>query len=169
MRDDLARFGLVAQERDMLGRGADEFDADGFADFGKVGVFGKEPITGMDGVCSGNLGRAQDVGNISVAECRVGRPDADLLVGGAHMQARCIGFGKDRHSLNAEFLAGADHTERDFAAIGYQDFFEHASTPVWGAEGRLGCGGRIDKKERLTIFHRFGAFGQNFRNPPIHL
>ena len=110
----------------MFGRGADEFDADGFADFGKVGILGEEAIAGMDGICPGNLGRAQDVGNISVAERGVGRPDADLLVGCAHMEARRIGLGKDRHGLNAEFLTGTNHPERDLTAIGYQHLLEHA-------------------------------------------
>jgi hypothetical protein len=135
MGDDFARFGFIAQEGDVFGRGADEFDADGLADFGEVGVLGEEPIAGMDGVCPGDLGRAQDVGNISVAESGVRRPDADLLVGCAHMKARGIGLGIDRDGLNAEFLTGTNYAERDLTAIGYQHFLEHASTPMW-IEGR---------------------------------
>ena len=119
----------------MFGRGADEFDADGFADFGEVGVLGEESIAGMDGIRTGDLGRAQDVGNISVAESGVGRPDADLLVGCAYMRARRIGLRKDRHGLNAEFLTGPNHPERNLTAIGYQHFLEHVSTPMW-VEGR---------------------------------
>ena len=133
----------------MFGRGTDEFDADGFADFSKVGVLGKKSVARMDGVCPGDLGCAQHVGNISVAERCVGRSDTDLLVGCAHMQARCIGLGKDRHGLNAEFFTGANHAERDLTAIGYQHFLEHALYSDVGRGKRLGCGGRIDEEERL--------------------
>ena len=123
----------------MFGRGADEFDADGLADFGEVGVLGEEPIAGMDGVRSGNLGRAQDVGNISVAESGIRRPDADLLVGCAHMEARYIGLGKDGDGLDSKFLTGTNYAERDLTAIGYQHFLEHASTPMWVEGRKLGA------------------------------
>jgi hypothetical protein len=46
------------------------------------------------------------------------------------MKARRIGLGKNRHGLNAEFLAGAIHPERDFTTIGYQHFLEHGCTPM---------------------------------------
>ncbi len=36
-----------------------------------------------------------------------------------------IGGGMDRDGGNAEFLAGAQHTQCDFAAIGYEDFVKH--------------------------------------------
>ncbi len=153
----------------MFGRRTDEFDADGFADLGKVGIFGKESIAGMDGVRSGDLGCTQNVGDISIAEGGVRRSDADLLVSGANMEACRIGFGKDCHGFNAEFLAGTNHPERDLTAIGYQHFLKHASTPMQ-VEGRgLGRGSRVDEEECLTILHRLGAFSQNLRHPSIYL
>src|SRR5689334_2720756 len=63
--DDFPRLGLVPHERDVFRRGADELDADGFADFGKVGVFRQEAVTGMDGVGAGDFCGAQDVGNVA--------------------------------------------------------------------------------------------------------
>jgi hypothetical protein len=36
-----------------------------------------------------------------------------------------IGGGMHRDRRNAQLLAGAQHPERDLAAIGDQDFFEH--------------------------------------------
>src|SRR6185295_3079338 len=169
MGDDFPCLGFVAKKGDVFGRRADEFDADGFADLGEVRILGEEAITGMDGVRSGNLGRAEDVGNISIAECGVGRSDADLFVGGADMAARRIGFGEDRDRLDAEFLTGLNDPERDLTAIGYQDFLEHTGTPMWINRRGLGRGCRIDKEERLAILHRLGAFGQNFDDPPIDL
>ncbi len=38
LHDNFASLGFVAQHGDVLGRRADKFDADGFADFGEVGV-----------------------------------------------------------------------------------------------------------------------------------
>jgi nucleoid-associated protein YgaU len=35
--------------------------------------------------------------------------------------------------LESEFLAGADHAQRDFTAIGYQDFLNHEFPPVGAA------------------------------------
>jgi hypothetical protein len=85
------------------------------------------------------------------------------------MAACRIGFGEDRDGLDAEFLTGLNDPERNFTAIGYQDFLEHAGTPMW-AEGRwLWRGCRINKEERLAIFHRLGAFGKNFDDPSIDL
>ena len=37
-----------------------------------------------------------------------------------------IGGGMDRHGGDAHLLAGAVDAKRDFAAIGDEDFFEHA-------------------------------------------
>ena len=123
----------------MFGCGADEFDTNGLADFGEVGILGEESIAWMDGVRPGDFGRAQDVGNISVAESGVRRPDADLLVGCAHMEARYIGLGKDGDGLDSKFLTGTNYAERDLTAIGYQHFLEHASTPMWVEGRKLGA------------------------------
>jgi hypothetical protein len=85
------------------------------------------------------------------------------------MAARRIGLGEDRDGLDAEFLAGLNDPERDFTTISDQDFLEHAGTPMWTEGSWLGRGCRIDKEERLAIFHRLGAFGQNFNDPSIDL
>jgi hypothetical protein len=38
-----------------------------------------------------------------------------------------VGFGIDGHRLNAQLLAGADHPQGDFTAIGNQDLPEHGN------------------------------------------
>src|SRR5262245_26379086 len=48
--DDFPRLGLVAHESDVLRSGANEFNADGFADLGKVRVLGKKAVARMDSV-----------------------------------------------------------------------------------------------------------------------
>ena len=42
-----------------------------------------------------------------------------------------IGGRMHRDGRNAELLAGAQHPERDLAAIGDQDFFEHGQDREW--------------------------------------
>jgi hypothetical protein len=36
-----------------------------------------------------------------------------------------VSFGVDCNGLDPEFTAGPDDTERDFPAVGYEDFIEH--------------------------------------------
>ena len=41
-----------------------------------------------------------------------------------------VGGGMHRDGRDAELLAGAQHPERDLAAIGDQDFIEHGVCPA---------------------------------------
>ncbi len=152
----------------MFGRRPDEFHADGFADFGEMRIFREEPVARVDSVRPGDLGCAQDVGNIAVAKSRIGRPDANLFIGCTHMEARSIGFGKNRHCLNSELFAGANDSKSDLTAIGYQYFLEQRKYSGVRQGGGLGRGCRIDKEEGLAIFDWLGALGQNFRDPSVH-
>ena len=79
----------------------------------------------MDRVGAGDLGRAQHRRHVEIAVGAPGRTDADILVGEAHVQRVLVGLGIDRDGLDAEFAAGANHAQRDFPAVGDQDFFEH--------------------------------------------
>ena len=54
-----------------------------------------------------------------------GGPDADVVVGEAHVQRLAVGLGVHGDRLDAELAAGADDAQRDLAAIGDQDFLEH--------------------------------------------
>ena len=76
----------------------------------------------MDGVDVGDLGRADDRRNIQIAARALGRTDADRLVGETHVQAVAVGLGVHGHRLDAQLLAGADDPQRDFAAVGDEDF-----------------------------------------------
>ncbi len=83
----------------------------------------------MNGIGAGDFRRAQDIGNIAIAEGRVGRTHADLFVGGTDVQAGGVGFRMDGDGLDAELFTGADDPKGDLSAIGYQNFLEHAVTP----------------------------------------
>ena len=116
---------LVAHQADVFGLRPDELHAVFGENFGKARILGQKSVAGMHGVGAGDLAGRQDGGNVEVAVLRRGRADADALVGKAHMHGVGVGGGMHGHRRNAELLAGAQHPQRDLAAIGDQDFIEH--------------------------------------------
>ena len=104
----------------------DKADVAAFANVGKVGVLGEEAVAGVNGVDVGDLGCADDAVDAQVTFVAGGAADADRLVGhlcvhGIRIRLRVHGHGSD-----VEFLAGADDTNGDLPAVGYQYFFKHA-------------------------------------------
>ena len=79
----------------------------------------------MNRIDIAHLGRAHDAIDLQIT-FRAGRgADANGFVGQLHMEGIDVRFGVNGEGANAEFLAGADDAQRDFATIGDQDFFEH--------------------------------------------
>ena len=105
---------------------ADELDFAAFADFGEVRVLGQESVAGMDRIHVAHFSRAHDAIDLQITIGAGGRADADRFVGQLHMERIDVRLRVNRERADAEFLTGADDAERDFAAIGDQDFFEHA-------------------------------------------
>ena len=112
-------FSFSPISRITSGVRSDELDVACLADFREVGVFRQQTVTGMNGVHIGDLGRADDGGNIEIALRELRRSDADRLIGKAHVQGVPVCFAVDCHRANAEFLARANDAQRDLAAIGY--------------------------------------------------
>ncbi len=100
-------------------------DAAGLHHLGEVGVLAQQSVTGMDGVDVGNFGSANHSGHVEIAIAQPWWPDADGLVGKAHMQRVAVGFAIDRNRLDAQFLAGADDAQGYLATIRNEDFLEH--------------------------------------------
>ncbi len=92
---------------------------------GKVGVLGQEAVAGVDRLRAGDQRGGKDRGLVQIAVPRGGRSDAHAFIGQAHMHRVGIGGGMHGDGGDAEVPAGAEYPERDFAAIGDQDFFEH--------------------------------------------
>ncbi len=91
----------------------------------------------MDGVHVGDLGRGDDRGHVEIAVGQARRADADGLVGKADVQRVAVGLAVDGDRANAEFPAGVQDAQRDFAAIGNQYLTKHSRpfVPVqqlWG-------------------------------------
>ena len=126
---------------------SDEGQAGGFADFGEVGVFGKETVAGMNGVGVGDFGGADDGRNVEVAARAFRRADADGFVGEAGVEAVAVGFGIYGDRADAEILAGANDAQGDFAAVGDQNLL---NMDLAGADG----------EERFAVLHRAPVFDQ---------
>ena len=109
----------------MFGLGADEMQVVIGEDFGEAGVFRQEAVARMHGVGAGDLAGGEQRWHVQIAVFRRRRTDADALVGEAHMHRVGVGGGMHRDGGDAQFLAGAQNSQCDLAAIGYQDLVEH--------------------------------------------
>ena len=94
-------------------------------DFGKARVLGEKSVPWVHGVRAGDLAGGEQRRDVEIAVARRRRPDADALVGEPHMHRVFVRGRVDRDGGDPELLAGAQHPERDLAAIGDQDFVEH--------------------------------------------
>jgi hypothetical protein len=73
----------------------------------------------------GHFRRADDCRRVEVALARRRRSNAHRLVGEANIFRIRIRFRMHGHRLDTELAAGALDSQRDFAAVGYEDFLEH--------------------------------------------
>ena len=103
----------------------DEVDAVLGEDFGEARVLRQEAVARMHRVGAGDLAGGEQRRNVEIAVARGRRADADALVGEPHMHGVGVGGRMHRDGRDAELLAGAQHPERDLAAVGDQDFVEH--------------------------------------------
>src|SRR6188474_3737349 len=81
----------------------------------------------MDGVGAGDLGGGDDARDVQVGLPPRGRTDADVVIGKADVQRFAVRFAVDRDGLNPQLTAGTNHSQRDLAAIGDEDFIEHSA------------------------------------------
>ena len=116
---------LVSEQTNHVRRRTDELDMAGFADLGKVGALGQEPVPGMNRVGAGDLGRAQHRRHVEITVGAARRPDAHVLVGEPDVQRVLVGLRIHRDRLDAQLAAGANHPQRDLPPVGDQDFLEH--------------------------------------------
>ena len=82
----------------------------------------------MDRVAAGDHRGADHRRLVQVALPRLGRTDADRLVGQAHGQRVAIGLAVGDHGRQAEVAAGAQDAHRDLTAVGDEDLADHGST-----------------------------------------
>ncbi len=143
--------------------------ADGFADFGEVGVFRQEAVAGMDGVGAGDFRCAEDVGNIAIAQCGFGRPHADR----SSAARTCMPPASASEWMATVLMPSSLQARMTRSAISPRlatsTFLNTRLLRYGSGKEGLRCGFRIDQEERLAIFHGLGAFHQNLRDAPVHL
>src|SRR5579863_816898 len=118
-------FFFTHQARDLRRR-ADELNIAGLGHFGEVGVFCQQSVAGMNRVHIADFRRADHRGNVQITLSELRGADANGFVSKAHVQRMAIGLTVDGNRTDAQFLAGADHPQRDFSPIGNQDLIEHS-------------------------------------------
>ena len=88
-------------------------------------VLRKKSVTWMNRIHIRDFRRADDAIYLEVTFRTGGFADANGFVGHMHMHRIDIRFGINRHRADVQFLACADNSNRNFSAIGYEDFLEH--------------------------------------------
>ena len=116
---------LRGEPLEDLRRGPDERELVGADRIGEAGVLGQEAVPGVDRVAAGDDGRGDDGRSRQVAAPRLGRPDADRLVGELHGQALAVRLAVGDDRRQAHRPAGAQDPQRDLAAVGDQDARDH--------------------------------------------
>ncbi|OQA04042.1 MAG: hypothetical protein BWY69_00128 [Planctomycetes bacterium ADurb.Bin401] len=126
---DLARLHLVAQRGDGGRWRPDPGQAGSDDGACEACVLGQEAVARMHRIGAGDLAGGEQRRNAEIAVLGGRWPDADALVGEAHMHRIGIGRGMHGNGRDAEFLAGAQHAQGDLAAVGNQDFVKHRARP----------------------------------------
>ena len=121
---DVAGLDLVAEVLDRRGRRADPDQAGVDDGLGEVGVLGEEAVAGVHRVGAGLLGDRDDLVDVEVGVGRGRAAERVGLVGQPDEQRVAVGVGVDRHAADPGVLAGADHADRDLAAVGDQDLLQ---------------------------------------------
>ena len=103
----------------------DKCDSRGFAHLGKVRVFGKKPVAGVNCVHVGDFRSADDVGDVQIAFAASRRADAKGLVGKSHVERIAVRLRIHGDSRDSQLLARTDDTKGDFPSVGDQNFAEH--------------------------------------------
>jgi hypothetical protein len=109
----------------MLGRGADEDEVMRLHHLGEGGVLGEKAVARVDRLGPGDQRGGDDGGHVEIGIARGRRADAHALIGETDMHGVGIGGGMHRDRGDSQFAAGAQHAQRDLAAIGDEDFLEH--------------------------------------------
>ena len=165
-----ARHVFVAHFLNHVRRRPNEFDFATLDHFGKVRVLGQKTVTRMDRIDVADLGRAHDALDFQITVRARRRADANRFVGKLHVQGIDVGIGINRERADAELFACANNAQRDFTAVGNQDFFEHARAPQFAERTQLSHPEEnLAELDWFTVFgHDFGDYAAGFRFDLVH-
>ena len=120
---EVAGCGLVAERLQQLHPRADERDAGLAAGRRELGVLREEAVAGVDAIHAVGLGERDDAVDVEVGADRLaGLAHQIGLVGLEAVQGEPILVGVDRDGADAEFVRRPENADRDFAAIGDEEF-----------------------------------------------
>jgi len=125
---DLLGFGLQAHLADRLMGWADELEVAAPADLGELRVLAQEAVAGVNRLHVGHLGSRDQPGNVQITVSAGGLTDANGAIGKLQVRRVAVGLGIDRDHLDAQLLAGPNHTQRDFTTVRHQDPLKHRKT-----------------------------------------
>ena len=92
----------------------------------ELSVLREEAVAWVDGVGAGLFGGVDDGLVVEVGVGGAGGADVVRLVGVANVARVFVGVAVDGDGVDAEFLAGPHHADRDFAAVGDEYLLEHS-------------------------------------------
>ena len=130
----LLALDLVAHGGNGARVGADEDDAGLLQRDRERLALGQEAVAGMHGLRAGRAAGLDDLVDQQIRLRGRRRADGDGLVGHLHVQAVPVGVGVDRDRLDAELARRLDDAAGDLAAVGDQDFLEHARPRRTGSD-----------------------------------
>jgi hypothetical protein len=102
----------------------------------------------VNGLRVGHFCRRNDGRHVQVTEGRGGRANAHRLFGQLHIFGFTIGFGIHHHRFHTQLFTRTLNSQRNFAAVGNQDFFKHALA-------------LLDVEQGLTVFHGLAVVDQD--------
>ncbi len=85
-----SREGFISHSADRFGRGTDEADVAGLANFGEVGVFGEESVARVNGVHVSNFGGGDDSVDFQITLSAGAWPNTDGFIGGLDVEGVVI-------------------------------------------------------------------------------
>ncbi len=120
-----ARFRLGTQRADRCGGWSYEHQPRVFTGSREPGVFTQKAVARMNRLGAVFTGRVQNAVDPQIA--LRGRRRAHVLrfIRHANVQGSAVGVGIHGHAGDTHLAKGADHTHRNFTAIGNQNFSEH--------------------------------------------
>ncbi len=118
---------LVAQQRELRGRGADEAHARAGAGLGEGGVLAQEAVARVQRVAALGGGDAQQLPAVEVGGGAAGL-QRHGHVGGGHMGGPGVVLRVHGDAGHAQLLQRAHQAQRDFATVGDQDSLEHSAS-----------------------------------------
>ena len=116
--------GLVAKQRQLLGRRSDKAQPRCRTGARKVRVLAEKTIARVQRVATVLLRDTQQMRAIEIGS-RAAGSQCLRLVCGLYMRGLCIIGGVHRQAGNAQLLQRSDDAQGDFTAVGDQDFLEH--------------------------------------------